>query len=269
MEDKEIVTLVTDVSALRRRFTTFKQHAKDRIIDVLLTEQEYRFLMIVKFIPGMTCAYTNNVFIHRKGHIHSPTLDRIDDYGPYSMSNIVLASNSSNVLKDNIDKNITRSGSYDHGIEICIRESLRHKKYKVQQDHLAKLFDEFAHGENAFVSKYFRKPGDSDESVVENVDFQLAKLYCDLLKSYPTSQLSFSEFKRIMSKKRCEITRQEFGGISDKRVLLRNPEYSLSKSNVILVNESTYFFASKLNTISKQYGLTEKQVIQCMNLGGF
>ena len=179
------------------------------------------------------------------------------------------ASNSSNVLKDNIDKNITRSGSYDHGIERCIRESLRHKKYKVQQDHLAKLFDEFAMGENAFVSKYFRKPGDPDEAVVENIDFQLAKLYCDLLKSYPTSQLRFSEFKRIMSKKRCEITRQEFGGILDKRVLLRNPEYSLSKSNIILVNESTYFFASKLSNISKQYGLTEKQVVQCMNLGGF
>ena len=93
------------------KLTTYKvkkSKTKQRGIAFDLSEEEYDFFMQLKDDRTSRCAYTNKTFIFKDNHPQQPSLERLDDRGPYSLTNCVVVTRDANQLKDMLDKGIDK-----------------------------------------------------------------------------------------------------------------------------------------------------------------
>lgn len=229
-----------------KRYNHKRKNTKSRNIDFNLTLEEY--ITYNHFHDGY-CDYTGVKFDHNVEQL-KPTLERIDKHRGYSLDNCCLVTARANVLKDVlIDENAsTRISLADlkmiEGIAEIIKDPIkitekykkRYEEMKMQAIIMPKQTS-IKHQQGP-ASSATTQPTDTNTKMdLSHPDVSIAKLYTAFGAD---RNVSFGKFKKLLSLKRCQITRKEFSTTTQDRLIVQlDKTKPWSDANVICVHATT------------------------------
>lgn len=226
-----------------------------RKIPLKFTKDE--FVKFCKYLDkDPTCAYTGVTLVKTKDHNHQATIERIDSEKPYILDNCVWASKESNQLKGRFDaRNNAVKASFSKE-ELSILESVLKSNVEEKLQSIYK----FVKGETTVTTESKEKNeilGSREENnnsncevknattetqsntYEVNADVELAQTYATFAehcRHHVDFLLSFNEYKKLMSKKSCQLSCIKFDEEHKKSLFVIDKTKVVDVKNLLVVD---------------------------------
>ena len=249
------------VEGLKQKYENKKKNAHGRGIDFSLTE--YEFIKLCLFLKeNKQCAYTDKTFVFKSTtngtpKPNYPTLERVDNSIGYVLGNVVWVTYHSNFLKSKWEDNLCNQVTFSKD-EFKTVQQILGSKDKVEEQ-LTKIY-QFVKGEATVTVESKEKNeilsskdenNNSDCQVknatneVEskmyevNADVELAQMYAQFAehcREHVDFLLSFNEYKKLMSRKQCQLSMQKFDEEHKKSLFVINKTKAVDVKNLLVVD---------------------------------
>lgn len=255
-----------------------------RKIPLKFTKDE--FVKFCKYLDkDPTCAYTGVTLVKTKDHNHQATIERIDSEKPYNLSNCVWASKESNQLKGRFDaRNNAVKVSFSKEelsiLESVLKSNLEEKLQNIYQfvKGEATVTTESKERNEILSSKYENNNSDCQvkNAITEiepkiyevNSDVELAQTYSTFAthcREHVDFLLSFNEYKKLMSRKQCQLSMQKFDEEHKRSLFVIDKTKVVDIKNLLVVDLK---LRHQLDTFIGKMKLDNKQLKKVfMNLG--
>ncbi|WBF79392.1 hypothetical protein BNCALIDO_00002 [Aeromonas phage vB_AdhM_TS9] len=278
------------VEGLKQKYENKKKNAKSRNIDFSLTEDE--FIKLCLFLKeNKYCAYTNECFVFKstsngQPKPNYPTLERVDNSVGYVLGNVIWVTYHSNFIKSKWEDNLYNQLTFSK-IEFKTVQQILGSKDKVEEQ-LNNIY-KFVKGETtvAVESKdkheilSSKEENNNSDCQVKNAtneieskmyevnaDVELAQMYAQFsehCKEHVDFLLSFNEYKKLMSRKQCQLSMQKFDIEHKKSLFVIDKTKTVDVKNLLVVDLK---LRHQLDTFIGKMKLDNKQLKKVfMNLG--
>ncbi len=232
-----------------------KASCAKRMIGFTFTKQQWEEFH--KLRDKVACAYTNNSFVLDCGttHLKYPTVERIFDDRDYSPDNCIWVTKEANELKaiyiengKSTDKLDPHSTAYVKRIKRIIESVDNIKEIQLPYKHL------------------FQEEKKVVEEKVTNPELVIASSYANLGKFVEGQcssefQLTYSQFKTLISRKKCMLTQKELPvSLNERRLWVVDKTLPVSKDNVLVTTKELQAALDTM-TVSAKLSLKDLQNI--------
>lgn len=217
-----------------------KASAEKRFIKWELSLEEFTHLYALRNTE--TCAYSGLPFnLTDATSDEYPSIERIDDLGTYSLSNVLLVSRRANLLKDRyIDKGVSQKGLPEKDLRLIHRiEKLMGNKDALAEKQIPYLdIKTSLQKENLEKSKLFK------EKMLRLQEVEVAEMYSKFGRTIvdhcgKEMPLSFSQFKRSILRKTCELTNEVLPEkLSERSLWVRDKNLPVDRSNIVTTTKN-------------------------------
>lgn len=249
------------IEGLKQKYENKKKNACSRGIDFSLTEDE--FIKLCLFLKeNRQCAYTNETFVFKsttngQPKPNYPTLERYDNNLGYTIGNCIWVCYHANFVKSKWESNNYNQITFSKAEFETVQQILGSKD-KVEEQ-LNNIY-QFVKGETTVVTESKQENenlspkqenNNSDCEVknataeVEskmyevNADVELAQMYAQFAehcKDHVDFLLSFNEYKKIMSRKQCQLSMQKFDEEHKKSLFVIDKTKAVDVKNLLVVD---------------------------------
>lgn len=278
------------VEGLKQKYENKKKNAHGRGIDFLLTE--YEFIKLCLFLKeNKQCAYTDKTFVFKSTtngtpKPNYPTLERVDNSIGYVLGNVIWVTYHSNFLKSKWEDNLCNQVTFSKD-EFKTVQQILGSKDKVEEQ-LTKIY-QFVKGEAPVTTESKEKnenlspkqennnsdcktknaTTEVESKIYEvNADVELAQMYAQFAehcREHVDFLLSFNEYKKLMSRKQCQLSMQKFDGEHKKSLFVIDKTKAVDVKNLLVVDLK---LRHQLDTFIGKMKLDNKQLKKVfMNLG--
>lgn len=278
------------VEGLKQKYENKKKNACSRGIDFSLTE--YEFIKLCLFLKeNRQCAYTNETFVFKATtngtpKPNYPTLERVDNSVGYVLGNVIWVTYNSNFLKSKWEDSLCSQLTFSKD-EFKTVQQILGSKDKVEEQ-LNNIY-QFVKGEATVTTEYKEKneilsskdENNNSDCQVKNAiteiepahyqinnDVELAQTYTTFAthcREHVDFLLSFNEYKKLMSRKQCQLSMQKFDEEHKKSLLVVDKTKAVDVKNLLVVDLK---LRHQLDTFIGKMKLDNKQLKKVfMNLG--
>ena len=249
------------VEGLKQKYENKKKNAHGRGIDFSLTE--YEFIKLCLFLKeNKQCAYTDKTFVFKSTtngtpKPNYPTLERVDNSIGYVLGNVIWVTYHSNFLKSKWEDNLCNQVTFSKD-EFKTVQQILGSKDKVEEQ-LNKIY-KFVKGESTVTTESKEKNeilSSKDENnnsdcetknaITEtesktyeiNNDVELAQTYSTFAthcREHVDFLLSFNEYKKLMSRKQCQLSMQKFDEEHKKSLFVIDKTKAVDVKNLLVVD---------------------------------
>lgn len=249
------------IEGLKQKYENKKKNAKSRNIDFDLTEDE--FIKLCLFLKeNRQCAYTNETFVFKATtngtpKPNYPTLERVDNSVGYVLGNVIWVTYHSNFIKSKWEDNLYSQLTFSKA-EFKTVQQILGSKNKVEEQ-LNNIY-QFVKGESTVTTESKEKNeilkskeenNNSDCQVknatneVEskmykiNTDVELAQMYAQFAehcKEHVDFLLSFNEYKKLMSRKQCQLSGIKFDEEHKKSLFVVDKTKAVDVKNLLVID---------------------------------
>lgn len=278
------------VEGLKQKYENKKKNAKSRNIDFDLTE--YEFIKICLFLKeNRHCAYTGDKFVFTSTtngtpKPNYPTLERYDNTLGYAIGNCIWVCYHANFVKSKWESNNYNQITFSQAEFKTVQQILSSKdKVEEQLNNIYK----FVKGEptmsaeskerNEILSS--KDENNNSDCQVKNAiteiepvpyqinnDVELAQTYstfAEHCKHHVDFLLSFNEYKKLMSRKQCQLSCIKFDEEHKKSMFVVDKTKAVDVKNLLVVDLK---LRRQLDTFIGKMKLDNKQLKKVfMNLG--
>lgn len=246
---------------LKQKYENKSKNAKSRGIDFKLSEQE--FIKLCLFLKeNRQCAYTDETFVFKSTtngtpKPNYPTLERVDNSVGYVLGNCIWVTYHSNFLKSKWEDNLCNQLTFSKSEFKTVQQIIGSKDKVAEQ--LNKIY-QFVKGDkpkmhstvekNHFVSTKEENNNSNCEvknAIIEieptqykiNNDVELAQTYTQFAehcKEHVDFLLSFNEYKKLMSKKTCQLSMQKFDTEHKRSLFVIDKTKAVDVKNLLVVD---------------------------------
>ena len=253
------MTYITDQEFINS-YNKKKEQSEKRAIDFTFTLEEWKTFIRLKY--RLTCAYTNQKFVHKGDDKFNPTIERINEGGSYSPENAIWVTKQINGLKNTymeLGKSQKGLGTNEIGLLHRVQKILNKsdgveqimKPYKVAYDNLTQKLSETHEVKMKDLEEQRIK---LDKEVAEkavqaakvdkiNQQRMLATHYLRISDQFQDLGLLFDvdikNFRDMMRIKNDKITGKTFSSMKDKFIFVVDKSKPITKDNCLVVAEST------------------------------
>lgn len=249
------------VEGLKQKYENKKKNACSRGIDFSLTE--YEFIRLCLFLKeNRQCAYTNETFVFKSTtngtpKPNYPTLERVDNSVGYVLGNVIWVTYHSNFIKSKWEDNLYSQLTFSKD-EFKTVQQILGSKDKVEEQ-LNNIY-QFVKGEAPVTTESKEKNenlspkqenNNSDcktknattevESKIYEVnnDVELAQTYATFAthcREHVDFLLSFNEYKKLMSRKQCQLSCIKFDEEHKKSLFVIDKTKAVDVKNLLVVD---------------------------------
>lgn len=249
------------VEGLKQKYENKKKNAKSRNINFDLTE--YEFIKLCWFLKGnKQCAYTGDKFVFTSTtngtpKPHYPTLERYDNTLGYNTGNCIWVCYHANFVKSKWESNNYSQITFSKS-EFKTVQQILGSKDKVEEQ-LNKIY-KFVKGEATVTTQSKEKNeilGSGEENnnsdcgtknaITEiepvpyqiNNDVELAQTYstfAEHCRHHVDFLLSFNEYKKLMSRKQCQLSCIKFDEEHKKSLFVIDKTKAVDVKNLLVVD---------------------------------
>lgn len=249
------------VEGLKQKYENKKKNACSRGIDFSLTEHE--FIKLCLFLKeNKQCAYTDKTFVFKSTtngtpKPNYPTLERVDNSIGYILGNVIWVTYNSNFLKSKWEDDLCNQVTFSKD-EFKTVQQILGSKDKVEEQ-LTKIY-QFVKGEATVTIESKEKNeilsskdenNNSDCQVknatneVEskmyevNADVEFAQMYAQFAehcREHVDFLLSFNEYKKLMSRKQCQLSCIKFNEEHKKSLFVIDKTKAVDVKNLLVVD---------------------------------
>jgi hypothetical protein len=226
-------------------------NSASRKIKFSLTESE--FIKLCLFIKdNRTCAYTGEKFVlsttdNGTPKPNYPTLERIDNSKGYEIGNCIWVCHNANFLKSKWEDNQCNTFNFNkHEFKIVQKILTSQERVAEQLNNIYKFVKE---GTNIMTETKEQnqisdaKDTNENSNCVNihsvNEDVNLAVSYSQFAEHYSKHVdflLSFNEYKKLMSRKKCQLTMQNFDEEHKRSLFVIDKTQPIVVSNLLAVD---------------------------------
>lgn len=278
------------IEGLKQKYENKKKNAKSRNIDFSLTEDE--FIKLCLFLrENKHCAYTGEKFVFTSTtngtpKPNYPTLERVDNSVGYVLGNVIWVTYHSNFIKSKWEDNLYSQLVFSRAEFKTVQQILASKdKVEAQLNNIY----QFVKGEtivsveskqenenlspkqenNNSDCKTKNATDEVESKIYEvNADVELAQLYAQFAehcKHHVDFLLSFNEYKKLMSRKQCQLSCIKFDEEHKKSLFVIDKTKAVDVKNLLVVDLK---LRHQLDTFIGKMKLDNKQLKKVfMNLG--
>ena len=249
------------IEGLKQKYENKKKNACSRGIDFSLTEDE--FIKLCLFLKeNRQCAYTNETFVFKSTtngtpKPNYPTLERVDNSVGYVLGNVIWVTYHSNFLKSKWEDSLCSQITFSKDEFKTVQQILGSKdKVEEQLNNIYK----FVKGEATVTTETKEKSenlspkqenNNSDcetkNAITEiepkiyevNSDVELAQTYSTFAthcREHVDFLLSFNEYKKLMSRKQCQLSMQKFDEEHKKSLFVIDKTKAVDVKNLLVVD---------------------------------
>lgn len=249
------------VEGLKQKYENKKKNACSRGIDFSLTEDE--FIKLCLFLKeNRQCAYTNETFVFKsttngQPKPNYPTLERVDNSVGYVLGNVIWVTYHSNFIKSKWEDGLCNQITFSKD-EFKTVQQILSSKDKVEEQ-LNSIY-QFVKGESTVTTESkekneilsSREENNNSDCQVKNVvtetepvpyqinnDVELAQTYstfAEHCKHHVDFLLSFNEYKKLMSRKQCQLSMQKFDEEHKKSLFVIDKTKAVDVKNLLVVD---------------------------------
>lgn len=249
------------VEGLKQKYENKKKNAKSRNIDFDLTEDN--FIKLCLFLKeNKHCAYTDEIFVFKATtngtpKPNYPTLERVDNSVGYVIGNCIWVTYHSNFLKSKWEDSLCNQLSFSKA-EFKTVQQILGSKDKVEEQ-LNNIY-QFVKGEATVTTESKEKNGtfsskdenNNSDCQVKNAiteiepvpyqinnDVELATMYATFAehcKNHVDFLLSFNEYKKLMSRKQCQLSCIKFDEEHKKSLFVLDKTKPIDVNNLLVVD---------------------------------
>lgn len=249
------------VEGLKQKYENKKKNAKSRNIDFDLTEEEFTKLCLF-LKENRQCAYTDETFVFKSTtngtpKPNYPTLERVDNSVGYVIGNCIWVTYHSNFLKSKWEDSLCSQLSFSKS-EFKTVQQILSSKDKVEEQ-LNKIY-KFVKGESTVTPQSKEKNeilNSKDENnnsdcetknaIIEiesktyevNSDVELSQTYstfAEHCRHHVDFLLSFNEYKKLMSRKQCQLSCIKFDEEHKKSLFVVDKTKAVNVKNLLVVD---------------------------------
>lgn len=249
------------IDGLKQKYENKKKNAQSRGIQFSLTEAE--FIKLCLFLKeNRQCAYTNETFVFKSTtngtpKPNYPTLERVDNSVGYVLGNVIWVTYHSNFIKSKWEDNLYNQLTFSKTEFKTVQQILSSKDKVAEQ--LNKIY-KFVKGET-IVSVESKQENENLKSKDENNnsdcktknataeveskmyevnnDVELAQTYATFAthcREHVDFLLSFNEYKKLMSRKQCQLSMQKFDEEHKKSLFVIDKTKAVDVKNLLVVD---------------------------------
>ena len=249
------------VEGLKQKYENKKKNAHSRGIDFSLTE--YEFIKLCLFLKeNRQCAYTNETFVFKATtngtpKPNYPTLERVDNSIGYVLGNVIWVTYHSNFLKSKWEDSLCSHITFSKAEFKTVQQILGSKdKVEEQLNNIYK----FVKGEATVTTESKEKNGilsskdenNNSDCQVKNAiteiepapyqinnDVELAQTYSNFAehcRHHVDFLLSFNEYKKLMSRKQCQLSCIKFDEEHKKSLFIVDKTKTVDVNNLLVVD---------------------------------
>ena len=249
------------IEGLKQKYENKKKNAHGRGIDFSLTE--YEFIKLCLFLKeNKQCAYTDKTFVFKSTtngtpKPNYPTLERVDNSIGYILGNVIWVTYHSNFLKSKWEDNLCNQVTFSKD-EFKTVQQILGSKDKVEEQ-LTKIY-QFVKGEATVTIESKEKneilsskdENNNSDCQVKNAiteiepapyqinnDVELAQMYAQFAehcREHVDFLLSFNEYKKLMSRKQCQLSCIKFDEEHKKSLFVIDKTKPIDVKNLLVVD---------------------------------
>lgn len=249
------------LEGLKQKYQNKKNNARGRGIDFSLTEEE--FIKLCLFLKeNKQCAYTDEEFVFTSVSTGNPkpkypTLERVDNSIGYVLGNCIWVTYHSNFLKSKWEDSLCNQLTFSKSEFKTVQQILGSKDKVAAQ--LNKIY-KFVKGDKSEMQSTIEKNDflstkeennnsncETKNAVTEtepktyeiNSDVELASMYSEFAqhcKDYVDFLLSFNEYKKLMSRKQCQLSCIKFDEEHKKSLFVIDKTKAIDVKNLLVVD---------------------------------
>lgn len=246
---------------LKQKYKNKKMNAASRKIKFSLTESE--FIKLCLFIKdNRICAYTGEKFVlsttdNGNPKPNYPTLERIDNSKGYEIGNCVWVCHNANFLKSKWEDSQCNTFNFNKHEFKTVQQILTSQERVAEQlNNIYKFVKETEYNmvetkEQIQVSDAKGTNENSNQTVIYatntekssvysiNEDVSLAVSYSQFAEhcqQHVDFYLSFNEYKKLMSRKKCQLTMQNFDEDHKRSLFVVDKTQPVNVSNLLVVD---------------------------------
>lgn len=249
-----------DERYLLNKFNNKKRSCDERMIKFKFSQQEWLYFHKLLY-NGVKCAYSNMTFIFKDHHMHSPSIERIDDNRPYTVYNCIWVTKQSNGIKDHIVSGGTPEDLSNQTDTFLARRIQRILESEETLREIRKPYLHLYEKSNEQGGNEVTESTTTKGVPHNNTEIDIAKQYCvfgDFIESKCDHEfnLTYTQFKRLIQRKKCQLTQRDMDNPS---LFVLDKTLPVDKSNVLVCDKS---LSEALDTMIVSAKLTTKDLMK-------